>query len=164
MRKLATDRAGLEILHLGDCFLLLKSVPLGRIGFIAGGEVVILPVNFLVDGQDVVFRTAAGSKLSAVEVGHYVGFEADSYDAASGNRLVGGRQRARRDRRGGRRGGPPRRARAGLMGRRPRRPGVGADPAVVDHRAAHPTPPGETDRQDRLCRARALTAGSWVAR
>jgi len=84
MRKLATDRAGLEILHLGDCFQLLKSVPLGRIGFVAGGEVVILPVNFLVDGQDVVFRTAAGSKLCAVEVGHYVGFEADSYDAATG--------------------------------------------------------------------------------
>jgi hypothetical protein len=84
MRKLATDRAGLEILHLGDCFLLLGSVPLGRLGFVAGGEVVILPVNFVVDGQDVVFRTAAGSKLSAVEVGHYVGFEADSYDATTG--------------------------------------------------------------------------------
>jgi uncharacterized protein len=83
MRKLATDRAGLEILHLGDCFLLLKSAPVGRIGFAEGGEVVILPVNFLVDGQDVVFRTGAGSKLSAVEVGHYVGFEADSYDAAT---------------------------------------------------------------------------------
>ena len=83
MRKLATDRSGLEILHLGDCFLLLGSVPLGRIGFVAGGEVVILPVNFVVDGQDVVFRTSQGSKLSAVEVGHYVGFEADSYDAAT---------------------------------------------------------------------------------
>ena len=83
MRKLATDRAGLEILHLGDCFGLLKSVPVGRIGFTGGGEVVILPVNFLVDGQDVVFRTAAGSKLSAVEIGQYVGFEADSYDVAS---------------------------------------------------------------------------------
>src|ERR1700722_2515605 len=83
MRKLATDRAGLDILHLGDCFLLLKSVPVGRIAFAAGGEVVILPVNFLVDGQDVVFRTGTGSKLSALEVGHYVGFEADSYDAAA---------------------------------------------------------------------------------
>jgi uncharacterized protein len=84
MRELATDRAGLEILHLGDCFLLLNSVPVGRIGFVARGEVVILPVNFLVDGQDVVFRTGAGSKLSAIEVGQYVGFEADSYDAAAG--------------------------------------------------------------------------------
>jgi len=83
MRKLATDRAGLEILHLGDCFGLLGSVPVGRIGFLAGGEVIILPVNFLVDGQDVVFRTAAGSKLSSIEVGHYVGFEADAYDPAT---------------------------------------------------------------------------------
>jgi uncharacterized protein len=83
MRELATDRAGLEILHLGDCFLLLKSVPVGRVGFVARGEVVILPVNFLVDGQDVVFATGEGSKLSCVEVGHYVGFEADAYDAAA---------------------------------------------------------------------------------
>src|SRR5579871_3375989 len=83
MRKLATDRAGLEILHLGDCFGLLGSEPVGRIGFLAGGEVIILPVNFLVDGQDVVFRTAAGSKLSSIEVGHYVGFEADAYDPAT---------------------------------------------------------------------------------
>jgi len=83
MRELATDRAGLEILHLGDCFLLLESVPLGRIGFVARGEVVILPVNFLVDGQDVVFRTSPGSKLCAIEVGHFVGFEADSYDAGA---------------------------------------------------------------------------------
>jgi nitroimidazol reductase NimA-like FMN-containing flavoprotein (pyridoxamine 5'-phosphate oxidase superfamily) len=83
MRELATDRAGLEILHLGDCFGLLKSVPVGRVGFVSRGEVVILPVNFAVDGQDVVFATGAGSKLSCVEVGHYVGFEADAYDAAT---------------------------------------------------------------------------------
>lgn len=82
MRKLATDHAGLEILHLGECFLLLKSVPVGRIGFLAGGEVVMLPVNFLLDGQDVVFRTGVGSKLASVEIGHYVGFEADAYDTA----------------------------------------------------------------------------------
>jgi nitroimidazol reductase NimA-like FMN-containing flavoprotein (pyridoxamine 5'-phosphate oxidase superfamily) len=83
MRELARDRAGLEILHLGDCFGLLSSVPVGRIGFIASGEVVILPVNFLVDGQDVVFTTGPGSKLSAVEVGQYVGFEADCFDSAT---------------------------------------------------------------------------------
>jgi uncharacterized protein len=84
MRELATDRAGLEILHLGDCFTLLQSVPVGRIGFLAGGEVGILPVNFLLDGQDVVFRTATGTKLAAIEVGHYVSFEVDSYDPKAG--------------------------------------------------------------------------------
>ena len=83
MRELATDRAGLEILHLGDCFGLLKSVPVGRVGFMARGEVVILPVNFAVDGQDVVFAAGAGSKLCSIEVGHYVGFEADAYDTAT---------------------------------------------------------------------------------
>jgi nitroimidazol reductase NimA-like FMN-containing flavoprotein (pyridoxamine 5'-phosphate oxidase superfamily) len=81
MRKLATDHMGLEILHLGDCFRLLDSVPIGRIGFTSGGEVLVLPVIFLVDGQDVVFRAKVGSKLASVEVGHYVTFEVDSYDA-----------------------------------------------------------------------------------
>ena len=82
MRKLATDQAGLEILHLGDMFRLLGTVPIGRIGFMADDEVAVLPVRFLVDGQDVVFRTYVGSKLSKIEVGHYVCFEVDSYDAA----------------------------------------------------------------------------------
>jgi nitroimidazol reductase NimA-like FMN-containing flavoprotein (pyridoxamine 5'-phosphate oxidase superfamily) len=81
MRKLATDEAGLEILHLGDMFRLLGTVPIGRIGFMADDEVAVLPVRFLVDGQDVVFRTYLGSKLSNIEVGHYVCFEVDSYDA-----------------------------------------------------------------------------------
>jgi uncharacterized protein len=81
MRKLATDQAGLEILHLGDMFRLLATVPVGRIGFMADDEVAVLPVMFLVDGQDVVFRTYPGSKLSNIDLGHYVCFEVDSYDA-----------------------------------------------------------------------------------
>jgi uncharacterized protein len=75
-----TDHAGLEVLPFNTCLELLTSVPVGRIGFFAGGELVILPVNHLVDGQDVVFRTATGSKLSAAENGDQVAFEADSYD------------------------------------------------------------------------------------
>ncbi len=76
-----TDHAGLEILPFGDCLRLLDSVPVGRIGFFADGEIVILPVNHLVDGQDVIFRTGAGSKLSSVSNKNLVGFEADAYDA-----------------------------------------------------------------------------------
>jgi len=75
-----TDHSGLEVLPFDTCLRLLASVPVGRIGFFADGELVILPVNHRVDGQDVVFRTAAGSKLSAVENGGLVVFEADSYD------------------------------------------------------------------------------------
>lgn len=82
MKSLPTDHAGLEVLSLHDCFRLLRSVPLGRVGFFIDGEVVILPVNYLVDGQDVIFRTGDGSKLSSLPSGHLVGFEADDYSAA----------------------------------------------------------------------------------
>lgn len=78
-----TDHAGLETLSLDECLRLLASVPVGRVGFYADGEVVVLPVNHAVDGQDVVFRTAAGSKLSAAEGQNLVAFEADDYDPAA---------------------------------------------------------------------------------
>ena len=75
-----TDHAGLEILPFDVCLRLLASVPVGRVGFFADGEVVILPVSHVVDGQDLVFRTARGSKLSAAEGRNLVAFEADEYD------------------------------------------------------------------------------------
>jgi nitroimidazol reductase NimA-like FMN-containing flavoprotein (pyridoxamine 5'-phosphate oxidase superfamily) len=75
-----TDHAGLEILPFDVCLRLLASVSVGRIGFFADGEMVILPVNHVVDGQDLVFRTARGSKLSAAEGRDLVTFEADEFD------------------------------------------------------------------------------------
>jgi nitroimidazol reductase NimA-like FMN-containing flavoprotein (pyridoxamine 5'-phosphate oxidase superfamily) len=77
---LPIDHAGLEVLSFDSCLRLLAAVSIGRVGFVAGGEVVVLPVNFVVDGQNVVFRTASGSKLAAAEDGIPVAFEADSYD------------------------------------------------------------------------------------
>lgn len=76
----ATDHAGLEILPFEHCLQLLASVPVGRVGFFADGEVVILPVNHVIDGQDVIFRTGPGSKLSSVGSKNMVSFEADSYE------------------------------------------------------------------------------------
>ena len=61
------DHAGLESLPTDVCLRLLESVPVGRVSFYIGGEVVTLPVNHVIDGQDVVFRTDRGSKLSASE-------------------------------------------------------------------------------------------------
>ena len=77
----STDHAGLEILPFADCLRLLGSVPVGRVGFFVDGEIVILPVNHLVDGQDVIFRTGTGSKLSTIGNKNLVGFEVDSYNA-----------------------------------------------------------------------------------
>lgn len=80
MPRYQTDHAGLEMLPLDDCLRLLASVPVGRVGFHCDGEVVVLPVNHVVDGQAVVFCTAHGSKLSAAESQEPVAFEADDYD------------------------------------------------------------------------------------
>jgi nitroimidazol reductase NimA-like FMN-containing flavoprotein (pyridoxamine 5'-phosphate oxidase superfamily) len=76
-----TDHAGLGILPFETCLEKLASVPVGRVGFLAAGEVEILPVNHVVDGQTVVFRTGIGSKLTGAGVGYPVTFEADAYDA-----------------------------------------------------------------------------------
>jgi nitroimidazol reductase NimA-like FMN-containing flavoprotein (pyridoxamine 5'-phosphate oxidase superfamily) len=80
MAGYSTDHAGLAILPFEECLRLLASVPVGRVGFISDGELVILPVNHIVDGQDVVFRTAHGSKLSAADGQNLATFEADHYD------------------------------------------------------------------------------------
>jgi uncharacterized protein len=80
MSEHSTDHAGLEILPFDECLRLLASVPVGRVGFLADGELVVLPVNHVIDGQDPVFRTAHGSKLSAAEGQNLAAFEADHYD------------------------------------------------------------------------------------
>ncbi len=80
MSEFPIDHAGLEVLPFEECVQRLASVPVGRIGFFADGEITILPVNHLMDGQDPVFRTARGSKLSAAGGQNLVAFEADEYE------------------------------------------------------------------------------------
>jgi uncharacterized protein len=54
--------------------------PWGESGLVADGEIVVLPVNHVLDGQDPVFLTARGSKLSAAEQQNVAAFEADHFD------------------------------------------------------------------------------------
>ena len=58
MTHYPADHAGLEILPFEKCLQLLVTVPVGRVSFFADGEIVVLPVNHVMDGQDPVFRTA----------------------------------------------------------------------------------------------------------
>lgn len=80
MSRYPTDHAGLEILPFDVCLHRLAAVPVGRVSFLADGEIMVLLVNHVMDGQDPVFRTARGSKLSAAEGQDLVAFEADGYD------------------------------------------------------------------------------------
>lgn len=75
-----TDTAGLEVLSADESFRLLTSVPVGRIAFTDRALPAIQPVNFVVDGESIVFRTGAGSKLAAATRGSIVAFQADAFD------------------------------------------------------------------------------------
>jgi uncharacterized protein len=51
MSRFPADHAGLEILPYDEFLRLLGTVPVGRVSFLADGEIVVLPVNHVMDGQ-----------------------------------------------------------------------------------------------------------------
>jgi nitroimidazol reductase NimA-like FMN-containing flavoprotein (pyridoxamine 5'-phosphate oxidase superfamily) len=68
----------MEVLPPDECMRLLQGHAfVGRIGFVADGKPVVLPVNYLGDDDSVVFCTGEGSKLSALSDGAEVAFEVD---------------------------------------------------------------------------------------
>ncbi|MCD9625382.1 pyridoxamine 5'-phosphate oxidase family protein [Rhabdothermincola salaria] len=79
------DRNGLEVLGREDCLALLRTVPVGRLGLSMNALPVVLPVSFVVDRERLVVRTARGTKLDAALAGAVVAFEADDYDARTGD-------------------------------------------------------------------------------
>ena len=71
------------VLSVDDCLESLRSRDLGRIVFEFEGQVEIFPVNYVVEGTAIVFRTRAGTKLAATP-SRKVAFEVDSWDAEAG--------------------------------------------------------------------------------
>lgn len=69
----------LEHLRLDECLRLLARQQVGRLAFVVGDQPLIVPVNYAVAGDIVVFRTAPGTKLGAAP-SHKVAFEVDSVD------------------------------------------------------------------------------------
>ncbi|HEX4814139.1 pyridoxamine 5'-phosphate oxidase family protein [Nonomuraea sp. NPDC049480] len=79
------DSAGLQVLSHEECMRLLPSRPIGRIVFTDRALPAVQPVNFCMDGQDIVIRTAAGSKLAAATRRAVVAFEVDDFDPKERN-------------------------------------------------------------------------------
>ena len=73
-------RTWLEVLPPPACWGLLAECRIGRLAFVVDGVPEVLPVNFVTDGETVVFRTDPGTKLDAVARGPVVAFEADHVD------------------------------------------------------------------------------------
>ena len=74
---------GLEILSTDECLDLLRSQTLGRVAVQIGATPAILPVNYALLDDDVVFRTDPGTKLSAALMRTMVAFEVDDTDPAT---------------------------------------------------------------------------------
>ncbi|GAA3446451.1 pyridoxamine 5'-phosphate oxidase family protein [Planomonospora venezuelensis] len=74
------DSAGLQVLSHDECMHLLASCPIGRIVFTDRALPAVQPVNFCLDGTDIVIRTTVGSKLAAATRRTIVAFEVDDFD------------------------------------------------------------------------------------
>ncbi|WP_344245741.1 pyridoxamine 5'-phosphate oxidase family protein [Actinocorallia libanotica] len=79
------DAHGLEVLDQRECLRLLASVPVGRVAFTERALPAIQPVNFVLDGTDVILRTNVGSKLGLAIRRAVVAFEADDFDTERGS-------------------------------------------------------------------------------
>ena len=77
------DRNGLEVLDRAHSLRLLATATLGRVGVTVGALPVVLPVNFRLVNDLIVFRTGVGTKLDAATRNHIVAFEADDFEPFS---------------------------------------------------------------------------------
>lgn len=80
-----TQTSGLAALSPHECLRLLRGHPVsvGRLGVTdVDGQPLIMPVNYRLDGDAVIIRTAPGSLLAERAAGHRVAFEVDDVDAA----------------------------------------------------------------------------------
>lgn len=71
---------GLELLDEDACFDLLAQAVVGRVALNIGALPAVFPVNYVLDGHSVVFRTGRGTKLRAATDGTVVAFEVDDFD------------------------------------------------------------------------------------
>ncbi|GAA0922301.1 pyridoxamine 5'-phosphate oxidase family protein [Pseudonocardia zijingensis] len=75
--------AELAELERADCLRLLTAERVGRVVFSEAALPAALPVNYVLDGEEVVFRTARGGRLATMVPGKVVAFEVDDFDLAT---------------------------------------------------------------------------------
>jgi nitroimidazol reductase NimA-like FMN-containing flavoprotein (pyridoxamine 5'-phosphate oxidase superfamily) len=75
--------SGTSVEHLSEaeCWGLLAAEPVGRLGVIFDSGPEIYPINHVLDGQSIVFRTDPGSKLAGLTKTPAVCYQVDGIDA-----------------------------------------------------------------------------------
>ena len=80
----ATRFTPIHNLDEAECIERLQAVDVGRLAIAIMNVPDIFPINFVVDGKAIVFRTEEGTKFAAAVLGKAVAFEVDGYDATAG--------------------------------------------------------------------------------
>ncbi|MBO0847859.1 MAG: pyridoxamine 5'-phosphate oxidase family protein [Pseudonocardia sp.] len=76
-----SSKRSLTALNRDRCFQLLAGAQIGRVVFTQAAMPSIQPVTFVLDGQEIIFRTAKGAKLAAALRGSVAAFEVDEIDS-----------------------------------------------------------------------------------
>jgi uncharacterized protein len=84
LRRVADGSDGVVVLDEDECWRLVEAAEVGRLALAIAGEPEIFPVNFVVDGHALMFRTAEGTKLAALTISSRVAFEIDGFLPESG--------------------------------------------------------------------------------
>jgi hypothetical protein len=84
LRRVAGSSDDVNVLNEDECWRLVDGAEVGRLAFVVAGEPEIFPVNFIVDGRALLFRTAEGTKLAGLTVSSRVAFEVDGFEPESG--------------------------------------------------------------------------------
>lgn len=79
MIELSKDTV-LETLDPAECRRLLATAVVGRVGLVVGELAYVLPVNFALAGDTIVFRTAQGSAFDRLARDRALTFEIDHVD------------------------------------------------------------------------------------
>ena len=75
-----SDDAAVSTLSEEECWNVLGRSHLGRLALAVDGEPDIFPVNYVLDGPRLFFRTAPGAKLAELAANPRIAFEVDEYD------------------------------------------------------------------------------------
>ena len=75
-----------ESMTQAECWSMLLCHGVGRLAVGVAGQPDIFPINYVVSGESIVFKTGAGTKFAAAVLGRHVAFEIDG--AEPENRTV----------------------------------------------------------------------------
>jgi nitroimidazol reductase NimA-like FMN-containing flavoprotein (pyridoxamine 5'-phosphate oxidase superfamily) len=80
--RIVDTRTGIEALDKETCIKLLATQEVGRLAIVDHGRPFIVPVNYALDGEAIVFRSGVGTKLDGISRS-LAAFEVDQLQSAT---------------------------------------------------------------------------------